>query len=380
MDSIEDFQQSLRERVRERQAKKPRKRPPTLVKAWVDSDRLHSGEGTSAVFILGTRGCRWALDQGGCFMCGYIHDAPLSPPSPPEIQAAFEAQWGATREVIQTEKRPAVVKIYTSGSFFDENEIPRVIQNAILGRVLEEPLVEELVVESRPEFLTPEILARVSAIISQTRENVQHSPAIKFEVGIGVESSSDTIRDLCVHKGTSWVDVTRALEECHKHGIGVKAYLLFKPPFTNEAQAIDDLIQSMVNLARIGADTISINPTSIHKGSIVEWLFNRRQYRPPWLFSLLYAMKEGIEAISAQDLVLPRVLCAPTAPGKPRGIHNCLDDRDADSACMDALNSFVMSQDPETLSTPLIAPDLEACRRRWKDALALSNYLGEDLW
>jgi radical SAM enzyme (TIGR01210 family) len=95
--------------------------PHEPTRVWLDEDATPTGVAESLTIILNTGGCRWAR-AGGCTMCGYVaesveggsvsHEALID-----QIDVALEHERdaGTTGDI---------VKIYTSGSFLDEREIP----------------------------------------------------------------------------------------------------------------------------------------------------------------------------------------------------------------------------------------------------------------
>ena len=50
------------------------------------------------------------------------------------------------------------MKIFVSGSFLNENEVPKEARDTILGILRDEENVKEVVVESRPEYVTEDVL------------------------------------------------------------------------------------------------------------------------------------------------------------------------------------------------------------------------------
>ncbi len=83
----------------------------------------------------------------------------------------------------------------------------------------------------------------------------------------------------------------------------------------SEKAAIADVVGS-ARAINGATDTISINPTNVQKDTLVDKLYRRGEYRPPWLWSVVEALKElrGLRA---------RVMSKPTGGGKRRGSHNC---------------------------------------------------------
>ena len=118
-----------------------------------------------------------------------------------------------------------------------------------------------------------------------------------------------------------------------------------------------DVVRS-VQAAREHFDAISVNPVHIQGGTVVEWLYQRRRYRPPWLWSLVDAMAQ-----SAPVRGSARLVTFPTAGGKPRGPHNC---GKCDRVVLEALETASLDQRFEGLQQL----DCE-CRARYERLAAL---------
>ena len=165
---------------------------------------------------------------------------------------------------------------------------------------------------------------------------------IYIEVAIGLETVDDHIRNTYINKGLLFKDFLEAIRICKISDIGVRAYLLFKPPFLNEQTAIDDCVSSILKLAELKVNTISINPLNIQKNTLIEYLFYQKRYRPPWFYSLFKCI---VKASQERDILKEvRIISSPSGAGSKRGIHNCLK-RDCNEFMIKSLKNFVMTQD-----------------------------------
>jgi archaeosine synthase beta-subunit len=259
--------------------------------AWTGLDLLNGDVVPTLTVVLTTKGCSWAR-RDGCTMCGYSID------SNPDTQAA-DIQRQFNHVIARHGKAFKIVKLFTSGSFLDQDEVPIDVRDAILSELRDMPKV---IVESRPEFVTREICED----IARTNEHI--------EVAIGLETSSDRIRNNYINKGFSFHDFARASETARTIGFTVKAYLLLKPPFLTEREALEDALQSVRDAAP-HADTISLNLCNVQKGTLVEALWKKGLYRPPWLWSAVEVLKRTHETAT--------VICDPVGGGSRRGPHNC---------------------------------------------------------
>jgi len=289
------------------------------LKAWIERERLDGEIADCLTLVLPTKGCSW----DSCYMCNYTSESDRN-----------ATQDGIYSEFLKAvEKRDAdMVKIFTSGSFFDEREVEKETREKIYRKVREKGF-RRLVVESRPEFVSDEIADEIL------------ESGIDFEVGIGVETSNDDYRMKLINKGFTFQDFVEASRILRKVG-RVKAYLLLKPPLLTEREAIDDILRSVEDV-KPHADTISLNLMTVHSGTVVEELYLRGVYRPPWLWSAVEILKKA-----RVDMI-----CDPVAGGKRRGPHNCFR---CDREVVGEIRKFSLTQDRSVFIT-----DCE-CIERWR--------------
>ena len=310
---------------------------------WEEEHRSRTGEGKALVFILPTRGCSWALSgSGGCSVCGYLYDNPQHPDS--------EMMKSSFSEILKSkiaEDDDYTVKIFTSGSFLDTNEISLDTQKSILQELQKYPQIKEIVLESRPEYVTEKILEHIANIVDIK----------KVEIAIGLESANNQILKNSINKGFFWEDFEKAAKRILDANAKVKAYLLFKPPFVSEYDSINDIFQSVSKIDKLGIDTISINAVSIHRGTFLSVLFEKNQYRPPWLWSIIHICKE-----LKSKYPKIRIIFDVVAGGNIRGAHNC---GECDKELLEQIKNFTLSQDIQAFEKAIHC----SCKEEWKGSL-----------
>jgi archaeosine synthase beta-subunit len=320
--------------------RRPAPAPPgsagALVRHWSEPEALGPERVRAFVMILRTRGCYWA-DVKGCSMCGYSRDTLGRSASPAELGAQIAEALGAYRG-------EPYVKVYTSGSFLDEREVDPPSRAALLAAF--SGRARRFLFETLPEFVTAERI-----------EPLQRAFPGELEAALGLESADPEILRRLVNKGESPQAYFEAADRARALGLRTKAYLLLKPPYLTEREAVEDVVRS-VGAAREHFDALSVNPVHIQGGTVVEWLYQRRRYRPPWLWSLVDAMRRGAEGRAGRRLVT-----FPTAGGLPRGAHNC---GRCDAQVLAALEAASLDQAFE----PLAALDC-ACRASYEREAAL---------
>jgi archaeosine synthase beta-subunit len=305
------------------------------VNQWVEAEAIGSERVRAFVLILRTRGCYWA-DVKGCSMCGYSKDTLGRSATPEELTEQLE------RALARYADEP-VVKIYTSGSFLDDREVDPASRSAMVSAF--SGRARRLLFETLPEFVEPD---RIGPL--------REAFAGELEVALGLESTDPTVLGRFVNKGSSPSEYLAAADRLASLGVRRKAYLLLKPPYLTESEAVADVERS-IREAAAHFDAMSVNPVHIQNGTVVEWLYHRGRYRPPWLWSLVDVLRTGATTRGASRLV-----SFPTAGGLARGPHNC---GTCDARVLAAIEEASLSQD----FAPLDELDC-ACRNEWRTMLA----------
>jgi radical SAM enzyme (TIGR01210 family) len=304
-------------------------REPTRV--WLDEDNTPEGVYDSLTIILNTGGCRWAR-AGGCTMCGYVAE------SVEGGQVAHEDLMAQVEACLDYEADDPAgqVKIYTSGSFLDEREVGAETRRAIAETFADR---DRIVVESLPDFVDREKIRDFT------------DRGLETDVAIGLETATDRVRHDCVNKYFDFAAFERAAADAREAGAGIKAYLLMKPPFLTESEAIEDMKRSVRRCAGVeGCHTVSMNPCNVQRHTMVEDLFHDDGYRPPWLWSVA----EVLEATADEDVI---VVSDPVGGGSDRGPHNC---GECDDRVERAIKDFSLRGDPSVFDQVSCE-----CERTW---------------
>jgi hypothetical protein len=311
-------------------------------KVWTEQERFRDGVVDALVVILKTRGCTWAL-QGGCTFCGYVNDSMVRKVTGEhmleQMKRALASQYKAQR----------VVKIYTSGSFLDDTEVPREAQPSLLSLLPES--VEKVTIEAQSHHATREKLAALRGALR---------PQVELEVAFGLESAHEPVLAYSVNKDDRFADFVAACEAARALGVRTKSYIMVKPPFLTEREALDDCVATALKAAP-HCDLLSLNPCNVQSRTIVEKLWRRGQYRSPWLWTVAEALRRVSAATSTP------VRSNPVGAGQPRGAHNC---GQCDAAVAESIEQFSLSRDPSVLPGAACA-----CREEWLDILELEGFL-----
>jgi len=305
------------------------------VNQWVEAEAIGTERVRAFVLILRTRGCYWA-DVKGCTMCGYSKDTLGRSATPDELREQLE------HALLRYRDEP-YVKVYTSGSFLDDREVDPASREAIVGAF--SGRARRFLFETLPEFVQPEL-------VDPLRERF----AGELEIALGLESTDATVLARFVNKGSSPEEYLAAAERVRRLGAHPKAYLLLKPPYLAESESVADVVRS-IGEASPHFETMSVNPVHIQNGTVVEWLYRRGRYRPPWLWSVVDALRDGSTVRGSARLV-----SFPTAGGLPRGPHNC---GRCDARVLAAVEEASLSQE----FGPLGELDCD-CRDEWRANLA----------
>jgi len=305
---------------------------------WRGKERYGTEELECLTIIFQSGGCSWSK----CRMCSYRHERYAS-----RDCHALLSHLRAQLVWVMREHKPEdyrMVKIFTSGSFFDPAEVPPEFLSdaavAFRGKLV--------IAETRPEFI------KEGGLELFIRGIDDGSWKIPLYCAIGLETSNDLIRDKCINKGFRFADFTHAVSTARKSGAGIKAYLLFKPLFLTENEAVKDMASTIRDVIP-HADLVSMNPCTVQRNTELEYYWKRGAYRPPYLWSVLTLLKNAPIHMT----------CDPLGGGQKRGPHNC---GKCDYELVKGIRDYSLNGDRELINALL---ETECtCKAEWEFVLA----------
>jgi radical SAM enzyme (TIGR01210 family) len=237
--------------------------------------------GTGLRWKLGiaTTPCVQSRKSKRCVFCGFLNHK--GPASPLEVGQLFNDVFknGDLHDIHRLE-------LYVSGSFFDDEEVSFDSRLEII-KVVQEADIKEVVLESRPEFITEENIRALANIIDPER----------ITIAIGVETADDGLRRR-LSKDFSFEDLTASVSRIARAGMNFQAYLLLKPPaIEDDREAIIDVIRSSKMIISLASEMncpliLAIQPFFLARNSIVaQDALQNNSVRPPWLYTVALTLK-----------------------------------------------------------------------------------------
>jgi len=302
--------------------------------SWQGMDRLVDEIVPSTTIILTSGGCSW----NRCRMCQYRHER-FQGADHDNLDYLMQQQLSYLQNNLDYEETP-LIKLYTSGSFFDPAEVPQTIHDAVASQFRGKCMI----IESRIDYTDIDLINR---FVTELDDGSHKTP---LYIALGIETSSDAIREKCIDKGVTFDEFVKTADKLHDNGVGVKSYLLHKPAYLTEKEAFDDMIHSIEDIAPY-SDMISMNPCTVQRNTHVERLYKAGQYRPPYLWSV----------VSILLTAKPHLSCDPMGGGQARGPHNC---GTCDTILTDGIRDYALTADRELLRS-LMSYQCD-CHEEWE--------------
>ncbi len=170
--------------------------------------------------------------------------------------------------------------LFHNGNWFADREVSPDWRAAVYTYLRRATPVRELVIESLPQYLTPARLAHARTFLG---------PDIKLTVAIGLQSSSELVRELCISSTCLEDTFADAVKRLQAQGDDAQVFLMFKPPFLTVEESIWDLRESIRYVHACGA-TPTVCPMRIAPHTVVADLAARGLYEAPTLFDLCEAL------------------------------------------------------------------------------------------
>jgi len=235
----------------------------------------------NATLLLLGKGCSWAKESGaGCTMCGFKNvlssigiDREFRDE---EVLRLFSLGMNALEK-----KHPRILNIYNGGSFLNDEEISCNVQTEIIKKIRRHDSIRTIFIESRPEFIEAEKLKKLTSLLAPK----------SLKIGIGLEAVTDRVRNDYVNKGVSRDAYEKAVRLAKTAKARVLTYVLIKPLYLTEKEAIEEAIKTSKYAFGVGSDEVSFESACIQKGTRMGELFSHGKYRPPWLWSVIEVIK-----------------------------------------------------------------------------------------
>ena len=169
------------------------------------------------------------------------------------------------------------IKLYNSGSFFDPKAIPPEDYGAIAERVAG---FERVIVECHP------------ALVGESCIRFRDLIAGRLEVAMGLETAHPEILQR-LNKRMSLEQFEQAAQVLEINDIDLRVFILVKPPFMDEEEALEWAARSLEFAFDCSATAATLIPTRAGNGAMEE-LAEAGLFSPPRLATLEAAMAGGI--------------------------------------------------------------------------------------
>lgn len=185
------------------------------------------------VLILSSGRCGW----GQCLFCGWG-------------KKHAQTDYNNLKRKVEAEVTPGLdtLKVFSSGSFFDDRQFAPEFREWF-ANLCRERSIKEVIVESRPEFITGPNLAEFSGL--------------NLTVAVGLEVADDAVLNR-LNKGFELADFEIAAQLLKSKGCKVRTYLLVNPPLVDDVKG---LVDKSVEYALRWADSIVLINTFPHSES-----------------------------------------------------------------------------------------------------------------
>jgi archaeosine synthase beta-subunit len=240
--------------------------PLRPVSYLLEEERSDTGDiVTVATLFLTNRECPWR-----CLMCDLWQNT-LTESGP---AGAIPAQIDYALDRLSPARQ---IKLYNSGSFFDRRAIPIVDHEAIAARI---GVFERVIVESHPALIGDDCF-RFRDLLNG-----------RLEVAMGLETVNPEALER-LNKNMTLDQFSRAAELLRANDISLRAFILVKPPFVEEDDALYWAERSLDFAFNCGATVAVLIPTRTGNGAMEE-LMRHAQFSPPRLSTLESAVAYGV--------------------------------------------------------------------------------------
>ncbi|MBU0651006.1 hypothetical protein KKC59_03750 [bacterium] len=230
-----------------------------------------------AVITLKSTGCEWVRISGGCSLCGhYVCTTQGREISDREYVEDFLRQYNS----FDFSDIPLLC-LYNSGSVLNSAEISRQALFEICKIIALNKNIKKLVLETRIEYCDKDYILKLKDLLGN----------IDLELALGLECKDEFVRNVVLNKGISNKNYEDFSAE-FKGLVDFRFYIIVKPPFLTEKEALDDAVLAVEYALELGAKEVHLEPATIQKYTLGYFLNNKGLYNLPWLYTIIEILRQ----------------------------------------------------------------------------------------
>lgn len=210
-------------------------------------------------------------------------------------------------DIESSKEKIDMLSLYIDGSYYDQRELSIELREEIEKLILihKIPIYN---IETLPSKFPEEEIIKTKVVTKSL-----------LLINVGIQTSNDDIRKYCIGSPFNGIHINRMMRIKKHLELRLRAYLLFKPPFLNEQEAMLDIENSIKYCIMNQYDIISVNPCKVARGTLLEHLYNHNFYSVPHYFSVAKALS-GISERNSIRVEMPN---SDGCPGEIAIPHIC---------------------------------------------------------
>lgn len=225
-------------------------------------------------FWFRTQGCKYTKNgYGGCLVCDYSSSS--QPPVDEQIKYIKQG-------LDEIKKMTPYILINASGSFFDNNEVPKNVRVAIYNKLSQYKELG-LILETLLETITENKLINIREILKTQTIHIE----------FGVESCNLLFQKYSVNKkNLNLNSLNSKIKLIHKYNMSSVANVLVGLPFLSEKEIIDESVKTIHKIIDLGISYIVVFPVNIKPYTTLYWLYKNNLYKNISLWSYIEVLNQ----------------------------------------------------------------------------------------
>jgi len=173
-----------------------------------------------------------------------------------------------------------LIHVAPGGSFFSDQEVPPELRRGVIQKLGKLRFLRAIGIETRPNLVS---VAKLMEVIEELPHHVRY-----LTLGFGFECRNDLIREVAINKGYGLWHVEQAINAIDKVNaaqsrvhVTFEVYVMLKPLFLSEQEAIDEALETIDWVYARGAETAVLFMNTIKRNTVQGYLASRMDLEPP---------------------------------------------------------------------------------------------------